>query len=307
MGALGQRSWQRFRRRSLGKSEFANDYKVSEFGRELAISKTAEKMATDVRVRSRLWILSGARLICHCTSKQACHTDAIIDSFHILFPDAYDRENTAGEPPTSEVLNYLALLRQEPESDPGSSADEGVPCPGAGWIGTGEPMMVGAGYTSRPLCDGQSLASPGRWPPHARRCLSSEHWKDAARHFLDFAKKHGSAELLMKLALSKVESPPFEPEAVAELKHRVVSGLSAQGYDMRSTAHDRTDLPIDYRFLELLLETSGDPEVGMEQFARGVRVGPGVRLPHARKKRWRLPEQLFSNSVSPLLLWILSS
>ena len=113
---------------------------------------------------------------------------------------------------------------------------------------------------------------PGRWPPH-ERYPSSEHWKDAARHFLDFAKKHGSAGLLLKLTLGKVEAPTFEPEAVAKLKHRVVTGLSEQGYSMRSTTQDRTDLPIDQRFLELLLEASGC----LGQFARGVRVGPGVR------------------------------
>ena len=63
--------------------------------------------------------------------------------------------------PSADVLNFLALLRQEPESDLGSSADEGVPGPGAGWVGRGEPMKVGTGYTSRPVCDGLSLASPG--------------------------------------------------------------------------------------------------------------------------------------------------
>ena len=48
---------------------------------------------------------------------------------------------------------------------------------------------------------------------------------------------------------------------------------------MKSSPQDRTDLPIDYRFLELLLDASGDPEVGLGLFARGVRVGPGSRLP----------------------------
>ena len=138
--------------RSMGKSDIANDCKVSELRRELAISKFAGKMATDERLRSKLWTLSGARLVCHCTSKQA----------RILFPSAYDRNSATGEPPTSEVLNHMALLRQEPDNAPGSSADEGVPGPGASWIGIEEPMMVGTGYTSRPLCDGQSLASPAR-------------------------------------------------------------------------------------------------------------------------------------------------
>ena len=67
---------------------------------------------------------------------------------------------------------------------------------------------------------------------------------------------------------------------------------------MKFSPQDRTDLPIDNRFLELLLDASGDPEVGLELFARGVRVGPGSRLPrfpalYAKKKRWQLPEQRY--------------
>ena len=61
---------------------------------------------------------------------------------------------------------------------------------------------------------------------------------------------------------------------------------------------DRSDLPTDYRFFELLLEASGDPEESFGLCARGVRVGPGVRLPrlpalYVRKKRWQLPEQKY--------------
>ena len=42
------------RQRSLKRSTFANDFKVSEFGREIAISKFREKMATDVLWQSTL-------------------------------------------------------------------------------------------------------------------------------------------------------------------------------------------------------------------------------------------------------------
>ena len=68
----------------------------------------------------------------------------------------------------SRVLNYMSRLREEAPSGSDLSADEGVPRKGAGWRGTGGPMMVGVGYVSRELCDGQTLASPGRWHVSSR-------------------------------------------------------------------------------------------------------------------------------------------
>ena len=55
-------------------------------------------------------------------------------------------------------------------------------------------------------------------------------------------------------------------------------------------------MPIDYRFIGLLLEASQDPDVSLGSFAAGVRVGPGARLPrlpalYFRKKKWRPPRQ----------------
>ena len=90
-----------------------------------------------------------------------------------------------------------------------------------------------------------------------------------------------------------MEESPFDQKAASNLEREVIESLSSKGYYMKSSPRDRTDIPIDFRFLELLLEASGDPEVGLGMFARGVRVGPGVRLPrlpalYAKKKRWLL-------------------
>ena len=117
--------WKGSRQRSLKRSIYANDFKVSEFGREIAVSKFREKMATGETLQSTLWKLSGARLICHCSAKQAYHADVIIEAYHRRFPNSFDRKTDNGETLTSSVLNYLALLRQEPESESGSSTDEG--------------------------------------------------------------------------------------------------------------------------------------------------------------------------------------
>ena len=141
----------------------------------------------------------------------------------------------------------------------------------------------------------------GRWAPHARKYPTTEHWREVSRLFMDFARRHASADLLMKFALGKVEESPFGAEAISILKNRVIESLSRWGYSLKSSPQDRTDLPIDHRFLELLLDASGDPEVGLGMFARGVRVGPGSRLPrlpalYAKKKR--------CNSLSNVVLKI---
>ena len=112
--------------RGLRCSVFCNNFKVSEYGPEVATG-------------------------------QQCHGDSLISEFKTQFPTAYDRADPASQPPDSKTLNYLAVLSEEPFSDEVSTADEGVPPEGSG-----RPMMVGTGYASREICDGQSLPSPGR-------------------------------------------------------------------------------------------------------------------------------------------------
>ena len=50
-----------------------------------------------------------------------------------MFPAPYDRSDLGGAAPSSQQLNYLARLREEVESDEGSSADEGAAARGDGW------------------------------------------------------------------------------------------------------------------------------------------------------------------------------
>ena len=63
----------------------------------------------------------------------------------------------------SSASAFLARLLKEPESDDGWTEDEGAPSKGAGHADVGPPTQVGVGDTVREYCDGQSLASPGRW------------------------------------------------------------------------------------------------------------------------------------------------
>ena len=188
------------RQRGLGRSTFCNDFKVAVYGRQEAINRFAYKLSTDAELRGRLWTLSGLRLLCHCTAGQACHGDVIISEFAAQFPGSYDRKDPESGPPSSQVLNYLSRLREEPESEGRSSADEGVPTKGAGWCGEGEPMAVGVGYTSRELCDGMALPSPGRWPPAKRKYPERAVWREVADKFLWFARTSGTPLLEPVLA-----------------------------------------------------------------------------------------------------------
>ena len=100
----------------------------------------------------------------------------------------------------------------------------------------------------------------------------------------------------MALALGKVERCPFDAKEIEALKNELVTDLEKHGLDLGRKQGDREDLPIDFRFLGLLLKTAEDPEIGLGDFAQGVRVGPGTRMPrlpalYRPKRRWRLASQ----------------
>ena len=137
------------RQRNLKKSLWCNPFKVSEHGRALAVSKFEHHRRTDQDLNEALWQLSGARLVCQCRPGEECHADVIRTVFREQFPDAHDRDEEKAKPPSAQVLNYMAKLREVPEQSDGSSADEGAPERGAGWVGHGPPMEVGVGHVSR--------------------------------------------------------------------------------------------------------------------------------------------------------------
>ena len=96
---------------------------------------------------------------------------------------------------------------------------------------------------------------------------------------LDFTAQHGTSKLLFELALGKVKVSPFTSDSVTALTQDVSQLLSNRGLHLHRTTNDPTDVPIDFRFLDLLLLAADDPEVHLGTFAIGVRVGPCARLP----------------------------
>ena len=156
-----------WRKRGLTKTVFGKHYEVAPHGRDEAIAKFKAHLRSDPRLLSLLWTLFCLRLVCHCLEKPCCNADVLIGEFKGLCSSSNDRLTPGSAPPSSEKLKYLSRLRDEPESDEGSSADEGAPAKGLlwSWFTTARRRRT---YEAR-VCDGQAVASPGRWPVSDRR------------------------------------------------------------------------------------------------------------------------------------------
>ena len=124
----------------------------------------------------------------------------------------------------------MAKLREEPDSDEGSSLDEGVPGKMSGHCGKGEPMKVGVGYTQRDFCDGQSLASTGRWAPGCRVDPSSESWKLVADCYRRSHVIMALSSCWCHLQWVNVDGCPFPLDDVANLKHELIDIAAGCGF-----------------------------------------------------------------------------
>ena len=100
---------------------------------------------------------------------------------------AFDRSSTAVAP-DSAVLGLSWQGSGRPPSDQGSSGDEDAAPVGAGRTGS---LLVGTGALHQ-YCDGQSLASPGRWPPSRRRYPTHPEWNLVSSLFKKFTESYGS-------------------------------------------------------------------------------------------------------------------
>ena len=87
---------------------------------------------------------------------------------------------------------------------------------------------------------------------------------------MTFSDKVGTPELLALLALGKVSSCPFPPEEIDSLKPGVISFLQTKGSSLERHHEDRRDVPIDFRYLSLLLQAAQDLEMSLGEFSRGV-------------------------------------
>ena len=125
------------RQRRLGRSEHCNDFTAQYTAVMLHSASLPKSLPQIMDYAVAFWRLSGPRLVCHCRLSQACHGDIIIREFSFMYAGAFNREDLDGIVPSSSILNYMSRLREEPEREEESSADEGVPQKGSGWRGNG--------------------------------------------------------------------------------------------------------------------------------------------------------------------------
>ena len=139
----------------------------------------------------------------------------------------------------------------------------------AGWE-KGSPSRLETG-TSRAIC-----AMARAW-----RFLAGGHLKRHTTHWV----KH-SEQL-------PTQSGTLLPTAVHEVKDLVRRELRHRGIQESKHVDDRSDLPLDFRFMAPVMEAAEDPMLSLRDFARGVSVGPGAWLSRQpalykpNKKWWR--------------------
>ena len=104
--------------------------------------------------------------------------------------------------------------------------------------------------------------------PSMRRYPQSDNWKAVVVVVKRFSECFGTATLLMELALGQVRGCLFPNDAVRELKDEVVDVLSSRGFQQNREGGDRDELPIDFRFLDLLLRAAEDPDTQRGTFAQ---------------------------------------
>ena len=122
---------------------------------------------------------------------------------------------------------------------------------------------------------------------------SSSLWRQIQRMFIHTAETMTTSRHLSELALGRLTSSPFSEKTVAVLRDELFRVLSDSGHAIVRGPQDRREL-------------AGDPEVKMHEFAVGVRVGPGTKLPrcpqiYSKKKKWRMQEQREQQEVDEQL------
>ena len=114
-------------------------------------------------------------------------------------------------------------------------------------------------------------------------------WASVADCFMRFTNHHGTEKLLVSLAMAKIDSCPFPLDDVASLKESVIVTAAGFGHQIERRSGDRTDVPLDYQFLDLLLRVAKIPRrvsVSMHSVSKwGLERGCRDRLHCSSPKR----------------------
>ena len=204
---------------------------------------------------------------------------------------------------------------QEGESDDSASdpeaEDPGGQRLGDGWWGRGPPMMARRGRRKRPVQTGGGFCSPGRWAPAARRLPdgpAAREMQDALEAaILAWEEMAGGPQQLraryFEIVSGDLEESPVPPEVQAVFDAALDATIRRHGADPAPRSGDREQQFL-VRRMEAALTLMGDPDAAVlgTDYAKGVRVGVGVRMPRARavfgrKTKWKLPEETEEEAV----------
>ena len=189
-------------------------------------------------------------------------------------------------PPDHEHIEADAARFDGEQDGSGSDTtpDEDAEPRGSGLVGRGPAMQVGGGQRSREICDGAGRCSPGRWPPRRRPHCESNKLRRLCMAIRRIAQRmdlegEGLDTLFGKLARGEVIEDPLPLKEIDSLVACAEDLLRDSFCGPEERLNDRPQ-PVRIRLLQAVLKEAGDPDRrGMSWFARGIRVGVGVRMP----------------------------
>ena len=246
-------------------------------------------------MQNQLEQLSDKVLLCHCSPTEPCHGDVLIRAWEKRFLKAEEQESD-DEAAQAEELFRAAELRKQVEEPESQSDDE----PGQ------EPRAL-AGEALGNRCVWVVACTKGRYTTvqGSARQADGPSTKDSSHKHLcykalenyllkSFVSEQMSTDVFARLACGKVEACPFGSE-LEVLREQVYELFEKAGENPRRKQTDRPSL-IEFRLLGAFLKQAGDAEKQVPDFADGVRVGVGFKLPrvpavYPRKRKWSLKEQ----------------
>ncbi|CAE7264418.1 Abcg1 [Symbiodinium natans] len=171
--------------------------------------------------------------------------------------------------------------------------------------GRGPPIMAWYKGSSRPICDGGGLLSPGRWPIHRRDLSLSDKGEqlralvhDQFRLWREAVVGSGKDVMRDKFwpaAAGSITVSPFG-ESIDSAREAVDTFLEQVGLDPRRRPED-VESEVNFRRVAAAAEVLGDVDFDylQEVASQGVPIGVGVELPRTPhvfepKVKWNLSE-----------------
>ena len=192
---------------------------------------------------------------------------------------------------------------QDPEGSTSEEDEDGHAKPkrGSGRLGFGAAMTTNAAGKVKLFSDGHGLASPGRWPPHARPCAElvpelSFHKVLMDRLLAFITKNLDYKKVICYLATGKCAASPFSAAFLDRARALVFTSIRDHGSRAPLDCIPERQ-PFFLHAISEMLKFAGDPDwrqytEAKHSFANGVPLGVDFRMPRTpalfeRKRRHR--------------------